>query len=56
MRTHAGERPYACTACNKGFTCFLQMKVHRRTHTGEKPYSGDICGNSFDYNNALKLL
>ena len=51
----AGEKPYVCTVCKKGFTCSKQLKVHSRTHTGERPYACDTCGKTFAYNHVLKL-
>ena len=39
MRTHTGEKPYACTMDSFSMLCPSQLKAHMRTHTGEKPYA-----------------
>ena len=32
---HAGNNPYMCSDCGKGFTELINLKSHLKTHTGE---------------------
>ncbi|XP_069173680.1 zinc finger and BTB domain-containing protein 7A isoform X7 [Procambarus clarkii] len=43
IRTHTGERPFACLHCPYQASTRDRMKIHLRTHTGEKPYTCPHC-------------
>ena len=43
MRTHTGEKLYACDKCAYRAARKGSLKEHMRTHTGEKPYACDKC-------------
>ena len=38
VRTHTGEKPFACRHCDAAFASSGTREMHERTHTGEKPY------------------
>jgi len=55
MRIHTGERPHACSICNKTFIQSGQLVIHMRTHTGEKPYVCGTCNKGFTCSKQLKV-
>jgi uncharacterized Zn-finger protein len=42
-----GERPHACTQCNKAFSTSSALNTHKRIHSGERPHACPICGKTF---------
>ena len=42
-RTHSGEKPYACSFCDKRFGEKGAANKHELIHSGEKRYGCDFC-------------
>uniref|UniRef100_A0A8C9WC12 C2H2-type domain-containing protein n=1 Tax=Scleropages formosus TaxID=113540 RepID=A0A8C9WC12_SCLFO len=47
VHSAAGERPYSCSLCLKGFISPSHLNMHMRVHTGERPYCCPQCGMRF---------
>ncbi|KAH7973496.1 hypothetical protein HPB49_001717 [Dermacentor silvarum] len=43
MRTHTGDKPFACAMCPYAARSSINLKKHVRTHTGQKPYKCPKC-------------
>ncbi|XP_054846817.1 gastrula zinc finger protein XlCGF57.1-like isoform X1 [Eublepharis macularius] len=46
-KSHAADRPFACSVCAKRFQHRGNLITHLRVHTGEKPFPCTECGKSF---------
>ncbi|XP_051846358.1 zinc finger protein 446 isoform X4 [Antechinus flavipes] len=54
-RPAAGEKPYRCSECGKGFRELATLRNHRRSHTGDKSYQCQDCGKAFNWKSQLVI-
>ncbi|XP_031819990.1 zinc finger protein 446 isoform X5 [Sarcophilus harrisii] len=54
-RAAAGEKPYRCSECGKGFRELATLRNHRRSHTGDKSYQCQDCGKAFNWKSQLVI-
>ncbi|XP_074469043.1 uncharacterized protein LOC141754103 [Sebastes fasciatus] len=50
----AGEKPFNCSECGRGFGFKSNLTEHMRSHTGERPFSCSVCKKSFTQSGSLK--
>ena len=54
LREH-GDKPFACSFCDKSFDRLCYLMVHRRTHTTVRSYICSVCSKAFMQPNHLAV-
>ena len=57
FRTHTGEKPFECKACNRKITLKSHLVEHQATHSDVRSYKCSICpeGRFFKTKDQLKV-
>jgi DNA-directed RNA polymerase subunit RPC12/RpoP len=50
---HSGERPHACSVCDRSVTRKENLLVYRSMHSGKRPYVCGKCSKTFTIRSAL---
>lgn len=49
----AGDKPYTCNHCDKGFNHSSSLSRHQRVHSDGKSYNCNSCGKGFNHSSSL---
>ncbi|PHZ11043.1 uncharacterized protein RHIMIDRAFT_186678, partial [Rhizopus microsporus ATCC 52813] len=49
-----GERPFACSICDKRFSRPDSLQTHLKTHSNVRPYACFSCGKAYFHSRSLR--